>query len=75
VAGLSRAERSEFTVMLSARFLAMPTIALAVIVALAFHGRSDGAQAPTVYRAVNCAVAAADSACAFAGDNGAHVVR
>ena len=56
--------------MLSPRFLAMPVIALAVIVALsqAHSGApsNDGATR-TVYRAVNCAVEATNPACAVAG--------
>lgn len=64
--------------MLTARFLAMPVIALTVIVALAqAHSRPDMSQtdARTVYRAVNCATPAAntDPSCALAGNAG--VVR
>ena len=60
--------------MFSARFLAMPAIALTVIVALAqAHSRPDASQttAPTVYRAVNCAT----SGCAVAGNGGTSMVR
>lgn len=44
---------------LSPRFLALPLIALGVIVALAHTGRQNGtagavASSPAVYRAVNC---------------------
>jgi hypothetical protein len=64
--------------MLSPRFLAMPVIALAVIVALsqAHSGApaNDGVTR-TVYRAVNCAVETSNSACAVAGTNTATLVR
>ena len=61
--------------MLSARFLAMPVIALTVIVALAqAHGRPGTSQTETrsVVRAVNCA---APSTCTVALDAPASVVR
>ena len=66
--------------MLTARFLAMPVIALTVIVALAqAHSRPGTRQTETrsVYRAVNCATPAANvnSACALAGHVTASVVR
>ena len=66
--------------MLSARFLAMPVIALTVIVALAqAHSRPGPSQTETrsVYRAVNCATpaASAESACVFAGDTAPSMVR
>jgi hypothetical protein len=66
--------------MLTARFLAMPVIALTVIVALAqAHSRPGTSQAETrtVYRAVNCATAAAtiDATCALARNASAGVVR
>jgi hypothetical protein len=66
--------------MLSPRFLALPAIALAVIVALsqAHSGAPASDATPTVFRAVNCSlpVAAIDTAaCAFAGNSGAVVVR
>ena len=51
--------------MLTARFLAMPVIALTVIVALAqAHSRPGTSQTETrtVYRAVNCATAVATDA-------------
>ena len=65
--------------MLTARFLAMPVIALTVIVALA-QAHSPGtsqAETRTVYRAVNCATAAAttDATCALARNASAGVVR
>jgi hypothetical protein len=65
--------------MLSPRFLAMPAIALAVIVALSqahstAPGNADGATR-TVYRAVNCATEATSPACAIAGNNPATLVR
>lgn len=57
--------------MLTARFLAMPAIALAVIVGLAqAHSRPEASQTEprVVHRAVNCATAiATDAACALAG--------
>jgi hypothetical protein len=55
--------------MLTPRFLAMPAIALTVIVALAqAHRGADAQQAdtPTVHRAVHCA--ATESGCVFAGN-------
>ncbi|MBX9778125.1 MAG: hypothetical protein K2Y71_27395 [Xanthobacteraceae bacterium] len=65
--------------MLTARFLAMPVIALTVIVALAqAHSRPGMSQTEnrTVYRAVNCAAAVnTDAACAFAGNAPASEVR
>jgi hypothetical protein len=66
--------------MLSARFLAMPVIALTVIVALAqAHSRPGMSQTETrsVVRAVNCAAPgmSADSACTLAGNAPASVVR
>ena len=64
--------------MLTPRFLAMPAIALTVIVALAQAHNGAGARqtdTPTVYRAVNCATTAAESACAFAGNSGISSVR
>jgi hypothetical protein len=66
--------------MLTARFLAMPVIALTVIVALAqAHSRPGMSQTEprTVYRAVNCATpaASADATCALAGNATANVVR
>lgn len=66
--------------MLTARFLAMPVIALTVIVALAqAHSRPGTSQTDTrtVYRAVNCATAAAsvDATCALAGNATASVVH
>jgi hypothetical protein len=66
--------------MLSARFLAMPVIALTVIVALAqAHSRPGVSQteARTVVRAVNCAVPGinTDLACTMAGNAPASLVR
>ncbi|MPZ38261.1 MAG: hypothetical protein GEU95_09355 [Rhizobiales bacterium] len=66
--------------MLTARFIAMPAIALTVIVALAqAHSRPGMTQTETrtVYRAVNCAVpaASADATCILAGNATAGVVR
>lgn len=65
--------------MLTARFLAMPVIALTVIVALAqAHSRPGTSQTEirTVHRVVNCATAASvDATCAFAGNATASVVR
>jgi hypothetical protein len=64
--------------MLTARFLAMPLIALTVIVALAqAHSRPDMSPTDTrtVYRAVNCATQADDAACTLAGNAPASVVR
>lgn len=59
--------------MLTARFIAMPAIALTVIFALAqAHSRSGVTQTDTrtVYRAVNCTTPAArtDAACTIAGN-------
>jgi hypothetical protein len=50
--------------MLNARFLAMPAVALAVIVALAqAHGTgTTRTDTPSVHRAVNCATVACDYA-------------
>jgi hypothetical protein len=62
--------------MLTARFIAMPLIALTVIVALAqAHSQAGTTQTDTrtVYRAVNCATAATDPSCVLAGN--ASVVR
>ena len=66
--------------MLSARFLAMPVIALTVIVALAqAHSRPGMSQTETrtVVRAVNCAAPSmsADLACTMAGNAAASVAR
>ena len=64
--------------MLTARFLAMPVIALTVIVALAqAHSRPGMSQTETrtVYRAVNCAVVTTDAACALAGNATVSEVR
>ena len=66
--------------MLTARFLAMPVIALTVIVALAqAHSRPGMSQTETrtVYRAVNCTMLAAntDPSCALAGNAAAGMVR
>jgi hypothetical protein len=64
--------------MLSPRFLALPVIALTVIVALAQAHNGAGARqtdTPTVYRAVNCAAAVVEPACAVAGASGIGVVR
>ena len=66
--------------MLTARFLAMPVIALTVIVALAqAHSRPDMGQSDTrtVYRAVNCATQAGslDASCHLAGNAPASMVR
>jgi hypothetical protein len=66
--------------MLTARFLAMPVIALTVIVALAqAHSRPGMSQTETrsVYRAVNCAVPAAsvDASCTLAGNAPAGAVH
>ena len=65
--------------MLSPRFLALPVIALAVIVALSqahsgAPGNGDGATR-TVYRAVNCAIETTNPACAIAGNSGTTFVR
>jgi hypothetical protein len=66
--------------MLTARFIAMPAIALAVIVALAqAHSRPGMSQTETrtVYRAVNCAApgVSIDANCALAGNAPASMVR
>ena len=66
--------------MLSVRFLAMPVIALTVIVALAqAHSRPGMSQTETrtVVRAVNCATPgmSTDLACTLAGNATASVVR
>jgi hypothetical protein len=68
--------------MLTPRFLAMPTIALTVIVMLAqAHSQPDVRRAeivsPPVYHAVNCTtpLANVDSACPFAGKFSTSVVR
>jgi hypothetical protein len=66
--------------MLTARFIAMPAIALTVIVALAqAHGGTGMSQTETrtVYRAVNCAMQApsVDATCAIAGNATASMVR
>jgi hypothetical protein len=66
--------------MLTARFIAMPAIALTVIVALAqAHSRPGMSQTETraVYRAVNCAMQApsVDATCAIAGNAPASMVR
>jgi hypothetical protein len=76
--------------MLTARFIAMPAIALAVIVALAqAHSRPAATQSNmthsnmtqsdtrTVYRAVNCAMPgmSTEQACILAGNTGTSVVR
>ena len=64
--------------MLTARFLAMPLIALTVIVALAqAHSRPDMSPTDTrtVYRAVNCATQAGDATCTLAGNAPASAVR
>ncbi len=65
--------------LLSPRLLALPAIALAVIVTLAHTSGRSGvavARAPTVIRALNCAVPAGamDRACALAQD-GLRAVR
>ena len=65
--------------MLSPRFLALPVIALTVIVALsqAHSGASAPDVAPSVLRAVSCAMpsAAFEAACATAGTSGATIIR
>lgn len=64
--------------MLTPRFLALPAIALTVIVALAQAHSGPGAQStdtPSVYRAVNCASAPTDPACVFAGSRETSTVR
>ena len=63
---------------MTARFLALPAIALTVIVALAqAHSGAGASQAtgPVVYRAVNCSMASLDTACTYAGHTGTIVVR
>jgi len=64
--------------MLTPRFLALPAIALTVIVALsqAHHGATARqTDTPTVHRAVNCASVATEAACALAGNSGISMVR
>jgi hypothetical protein len=64
--------------MLSPRFLALPVIALTVIVALSqAHSGGAGSEGATrtVYRAVNCATATAAPTCAVAGNTDAVVIR
>ena len=66
--------------MLSPRFLALPAIALTVIIALsqAHSGASTSAEAaPSVLRAVSCAMpsAAFEAACAMAGTGGTTILR
>jgi hypothetical protein len=65
--------------MLSPRFLALPAIALTVIVALsqAHSGAGVPDAAPSVLRAVNCALPAAalQAACRMARGNGAAIIR
>jgi hypothetical protein len=65
--------------MLSARFLAMPVIALTVIFALAqAHSQAGTSQTETrtVYRAVNCGTTVTiDATCALAGNAPASEVR
>jgi len=66
--------------MFAARFLALPAIALTVIVALAQAHSGPGmsqTETRTVVRAVNCATPAAsvDSACTLAGNAAASMVR
>ena len=71
-------DENRVTPMLTARFLAMPVIALTVIVALAqAHSRPGMSQTETrtVYRAVNCATATIDAACVLAGNATAGEVR
>ncbi len=56
--------------MLNPRFLALPAIALTVIVALAQANHGAGARqtdTPTVHRAVTCA--ATEAGCVFAGSD------
>ncbi|HZO47810.1 MAG TPA: hypothetical protein VFB68_18065 [Xanthobacteraceae bacterium] len=66
--------------MLTARFIAMPAIALAVIAGLA-HAHSGAGMSQTetrtVYRAVNCSMQApsVDATCAIAGNAPASMVR
>ena len=63
--------------MLTPRFLALPVIALTVIVALsqAHSGPTASDATPSIVRAVNCALptAAVEAACNVAG--GAAVIR
>ncbi len=66
--------------MLTARFLALPAIALTVIAALAqVHGGAiiNETESPTVYRAVACTAPTAtiDPTCALAGNAPASMVR
>ena len=65
--------------MLSPRVLALPAIALTVIVALsqAHSGASTPEAAPSVLRAVNCAMpsVAFQPACGMAEGSGATIVR
>jgi hypothetical protein len=66
--------------MLTARFIAMPAIALAVIAGLAHAHSGNGmsqTETRTVHRAVNCAMQApsVDAACAIAGNATASMVR
>jgi hypothetical protein len=73
--------------LLSPRFIALPAIALAVIVSLAqAHGPKNDDQAiagsvhaaaPAVYRAVNCSkpANAQHPQCAFAGQTGMTLTR
>jgi hypothetical protein len=64
--------------MLTPRFLAMPAIALTVIVMLAqAHSQPDVRQAKIVSSAINCAAPLAnlDPACPFTGKFNTSVVR
>ena len=67
--------------MLTARFIAMPAIALAVIAGLAHAHSGTGmsqTETRTVYRAVNCATQttpSVDGTCAIAGNATASMVR
>jgi hypothetical protein len=66
--------------MLTAHFIAMPAIALTVIVALAQAHSGTGmsqTETRTVHRAVNCAMQApsVDATCAIAGNAAASMVR
>ncbi|MGH6770327.1 MAG: hypothetical protein ACRECO_15040 [Xanthobacteraceae bacterium] len=64
--------------MLSPRFLALPVIALTVLVALSqAHSGAPASDATTrtVYRAVNCALPPMDAACSIADSAGATIVR
>jgi hypothetical protein len=70
----------EYRPMFTARTLALPAIALAVIVALAqAHGGSNTVQTEgrTVYRAVTCSApaASADAACTLAGNAPASMIH